>query len=1026
MADLTLTLSVVGDDGGLPAPAPIGDVRTLRVAATDGVGGAAMAATGVTILLTLPNGGQTTLTPTAGATGIWTADVTFDAVGTWRAVARATGPQAASSADLPLIVLGSTADTPLPVPVAVTTPQDSGLYRRIALTAWAAALGITVTETNITPAWQAALDAFVPGAVPSLAGYEVVMPPGTWFCQTAPVLPDGMRNARFISYPGVTSIRKTHSSSFFENTNRTTARDDRTKRPDYFHLEGFDIGTNYVPKTGYAYGQEDSYLSGPGGELIGGFYCDHVRLERMTLTGLGANGRYVIPAGDYWIGEDIDLRACRDGAGSGGVRVATGGGHKFYRVRGYSGDDFLQVVINVNDNLPIGDVLFEDCEGYSTHARGMIVGLGEQGANDPYADYSGRIGTVIFRNCAVRGGTINAKFDVEAEGWIDAIIVENCRVLPPDWGIPVTLTEKSDGIQINVVKLYATEPDRPSIGTIRIDGWADECVGRSHVNINRTVGLGREYRIREMTRTGNVVSVRLDRNHDKQVGDTITVDDAATASFNGTFTIASVTSANRMTWAQTGPNETAVEVSSNLRGYVLAPYTPAQQAVADGRWMVGRLELRNGITGPSLNWRPQGLEVDGVTGRVNSTGDGPAPADTEAVEIREVRQTVIENWRVNAVPGQKAITCGRIARTGSVTIGGDTFVYGVAVAPLYPAGPAGIYPAQTVPAETSGIFVDETESVDLRDAVRIDPAPGTPNAAAVPIRITAATRRGPADTVIDAYLAGWPAAHPTFIGGPAGSYTIRRVIYPSGYVPAVDDLAGVLTAAGVVSNAITWTATDELIRYTSANTASTIHTITPSVAPSIARRLGIAVTATGGIVTLRRYDGTTGNLRIPNDIVLRANDATILSWDPVGGFFTLAGPPRPPEFRASTTSGTGVRLTTDGGAAAATNSFPIALGQAFALQILVAARQTGGSSGTTGDHATWVVNASIRRQGGVGSVVVNGGGGSIAPTTSDAAAAAWRLAVAADTTNGALAITGTGEANKTVSWTATVQYVQAQ
>jgi hypothetical protein len=38
----------------------------------------------------------------------------------------------------------------------------------------------------------------------------------------------------------------------------------------------------------------------------------------------------------------------------------------------------------------------------------------------------------------------------------------------------------------------------------------------------------------------------------------------------------------------------------------------------------------------------------------------------------------------------------------------------------------------------------------------------------------------------------------------------------------------------------------------------------------------------------------------------------------------------------------------------------------------------------------------------------------------DAAAAAWMLTLAADTTNGGLAVTGTGEANKTIRWVARV------
>jgi hypothetical protein len=56
---------------------------------------------------------------------------------------------------------------------------------------------------------------------------------------------------------------------------------------------------------------------------------------------------------------------------------------------------------------------------------------------------------------------------------------------------------------------------------------------------------------------------------------------------------------------------------------------------------------------------------------------------------------------------------------------------------------------------------------------------------------------------------------------------------------------------------------------------------------------------------------------------------------------------------------------------------------------------------------------------------VIGGGAAIVPSLNDAAAAAWRLAVAADTTQGGLAVSGTGEANKSISWVARVSSVEA-
>lgn len=85
----------------------------------------------------------------------------------------------------------------------------------------------------------------------------------------------------------------------------------------------------------------------------------------------------------------------------------------------------------------------------------------------------------------------------------------------------------------------------------------------------------------------------------------------------------------------------------------------------------------------------------------------------------------------------------------------------------------------------------------------------------------------------------------------------------------------------------------------------------------------------------------------------------------------------------------------------------------FRLQL--AARQTAGTAGTVGDAAGWIIDGVIRR-GNTGNVVLLGS--TTATTYADAGAAAWTAAVVADTTNNALTVDVTGEANKTIRWTA--------
>lgn len=121
---------------------------------------------------------------------------------------------------------------------------------------------------------------------------------------------------------------------------------------------------------------------------------------------------------------------------------------------------------------------------------------------------------------------------------------------------------------------------------------------------------------------------------------------------------------------------------------------------------------------------------------------------------------------------------------------------------------------------------------------------------------------------------------------------------------------------------------------------------------------------------------------------------------------------------AQTTDATPTRATTDGAAADSANTLnlPTTSITEF-VRIMVVARQVGGSAGTTGTSAAWETTALLRR---AGSLTFAGGGTGIAPSLNDASAATWLLDVAIDNTNNGIAVTVTGEANKTINWVARV------
>ncbi|MCO6419259.1 glycoside hydrolase family 55 protein [Siccirubricoccus sp. KC 17139] len=145
------------------------------------------------------------------------------------------------------------------------------------------------------------------------------------------------------------------------------------------------------------------------------------------------------------------------------------------------------------------------------------------------------------------------------------------------------------------------------------------------------------------------------------------------------------------------------------------------------------------------------------------------------------------------------------------------------------------------------------------------------------------------------------------------------------------------------------------------------------------------------------------------------------------GRFSTNGDAQAGEFvlRRQGADATAVRLTADNGNPSTTNTLNLPNNGTYLCRLMVLARQTGGSAGSAGDCAGWDVTALIKRGTNAAATTLIGGGTSIAPSHNDAAAAAWRLAIAADTANGGLAISGTGEANKTINWVARILSVEA-
>jgi hypothetical protein len=133
------------------------------------------------------------------------------------------------------------------------------------------------------------------------------------------------------------------------------------------------------------------------------------------------------------------------------------------------------------------------------------------------------------------------------------------------------------------------------------------------------------------------------------------------------------------------------------------------------------------------------------------------------------------------------------------------------------------------------------------------------------------------------------------------------------------------------------------------------------------------------------------------------------------GRFTVTGDAQYSRMvlRRETTDATPVVLSADGNAPGTSTIFLLANNSCLTFSIQVSARENA-----TGDTAWWKFEGCIKRGANAAATALVG---SVFQTTdADAGAAAWTFTVTADTTNGALELTATGEALKTIRWVATV------
>jgi hypothetical protein len=123
-------------------------------------------------------------------------------------------------------------------------------------------------------------------------------------------------------------------------------------------------------------------------------------------------------------------------------------------------------------------------------------------------------------------------------------------------------------------------------------------------------------------------------------------------------------------------------------------------------------------------------------------------------------------------------------------------------------------------------------------------------------------------------------------------------------------------------------------------------------------------------------------------------------------------------LRVQTLNGVPTTLTTDAVGPSLSRQNVLALPDraSYAFSGRIVARDL-----TTGDSAVWKFEGMAKRGNGAATVTQTS---AVTPVVGDIGAATWSFTIAADTSNGGLALVATGQAGKTIQWVANVETVE--
>jgi hypothetical protein len=411
-----------------------------------------------------------------------------------------------------------------------------------------------------------------------------------------------------------------------------------------------------------------------------------------------------------------------------------------------------------------------------------------------------------------------------------------------------------------------------------------------------------------------------------------------------------------------------------------------------------------------------GLSVNtAATGAVSVTNTGLLSATGTA------NQVLVNGTSGSANTGAVTLTLPQsIATTSSVTFANVTdsalttnsFVYSSTGGLL--ASTAAATNGQLLIGSTGGAPVAATLTAGA--AISVTNAAGsitiantgvTSNVAGTGISVSGATG---AVTITNTGVTSAVAGTGISVSGATGDVTFSNtgVLSFTETVPAaLFSITGATTATGAVSAAISLVSQTANTAFLAPNGSAGTPTFRSIVAADLPFKL-YAENISGQTTATATATNAVG---IGNGAVARDFDTTTFG----GGQFSAAGDLQDVKafFRAITTNATATELFLDNGA---TQRFVLPNNSSVSFKIRVAARRTDATGGAAGYEFTGV----IRKDANSASTTLTGTPSKVVLGETNNA---WDVSLTADTTNGSLKLTVTGEAAKTIRWAAVMDAV---